>query len=79
MAAAAAVETTPAVTAAAARAPADAIVNNDRVDRFFVSDGLLHGLIGFFSVVVIALLRQASSLVDELYSLGGEFGHYGEE
>jgi hypothetical protein len=29
--------------------------------------------------VVIALLRQASSLVDELYSLGGEFGHYGEE
>ena len=76
MSAAAAAAETPA--AAGARAPADAIAN-DRVDRFLVSDGLLNGLIGFLSVVVIALLRQANSLVDELYSLGGELGHYGEE
>jgi hypothetical protein len=57
------------------RAPDDAAIANDWVvvERpFLVSDALLNGLIGFFSVVVIALLRQAQTLVDELYSLGGE-------
>ena len=47
----------------------------DRIDRYLVSDGVLHGLIGFFSVVVIALLRQAQSLVDELYGLDEGSGH----
>ncbi|KAL3823205.1 hypothetical protein ACHAXA_003484 [Cyclostephanos tholiformis] len=60
--------------------PAHAIANNERIDRFFVSDGILHGLIGFFSIVVVALLRQAQSLVDELHGLEGESGNWdGEE
>ena len=75
-AAAAAWEESPTVAPGAHDDPAHAaIVNDDRIDRYLVSDGVLHGLIGFFSVVMIALLRQAQSLVDELYSLDEGSGY----
>ena len=38
-------------------------------DPPLVSDNILNGLIGFFAVFVVYLLRQAQSLVDELHSL----------
>ncbi len=57
-----------------------AIMNNNCIDRFFVNDGILHRLIGFFSTMVVALLWQGQSLVDELHGLEGELGNRdGEE
>mmetsp|Transcript_11071 Transcript_11071/g.24394 ORF Transcript_11071/g.24394 Transcript_11071/m.24394 type:complete len:220 (+) Transcript_11071:574-1233(+) len=54
-------------------APAAAIniaPENNSDDAPLVSDNLLHGMIGFFAAIVVVLLRQAQSLVDELHSLG---------
>ena len=54
---------TPAVNAAPAAA------NNNNNNAPMVSDSMLHGIIAAFAIVVIVLLRQAQSLVDELRSL----------
>ncbi|KAL7535549.1 hypothetical protein ACHAXR_006561 [Thalassiosira sp. AJA248-18] len=53
-------------------AAVDAAANNNNIDRPMVSDSLLNGMIGFFAAIVIVLLRQAQSLVDELHGLGDE-------
>ena len=39
-------------------------------DAPIISDSLLNGMIGFFAVIVIVLLRQSQALVDELQMLG---------
>ena len=39
-------------------------------DAPIISDSLLNGMIGFFAVIVIVLLRQSQALVDELQRLG---------
>ena len=54
-------------------AVAPAAVNNNFVvaaDAPIISDSLLNGMIGFFAVIVIVLLRQSQALVDELQMLG---------
>lgn len=48
---------------------APAAANNNINNAPMVSDSMLHGIIAAFAVVVIVLLRQAQSLVDELRSL----------
>ena len=40
-------------------------------DAPIISDSILNTMIGFFAVIVLVLLRQAQTLVDELQSLGG--------
>lgn len=62
----------PATGTPANTAPAgvgDAVPQNNNDDAPIVSDNLLHGMLGFFAAIVIVLLRQAQSLVDELHSL----------
>ena len=44
--------------------------NNVAADAPIISDSLLNGMIGFFAVIVIVLLRQSQALVDELQMLG---------
>jgi len=56
-------------------AVAPAAVNNNNnfavaADAPIISDSLLNGMIGFFAVIVIVLLRQSQALVDELQQLG---------
>jgi len=55
-------------------APQAANNNNNNfaiaADAPIVSDSLLNGMIGFFAVIVIVLLRQSQALVDELQMLG---------
>ena len=54
-------------------APQAANNNNNfavAADAPIISDSLLNGMIGFFAVIVIVLLRQSQALVDELQRLG---------
>eukprot|EP00584_Thalassiosira_punctigera_P013895 CAMPEP_0172552826 /NCGR_PEP_ID=MMETSP1067-20121228/47211_1 /TAXON_ID=265564 ORGANISM="Thalassiosira punctigera, Strain Tpunct2005C2" /NCGR_SAMPLE_ID=MMETSP1067 /ASSEMBLY_ACC=CAM_ASM_000444 /LENGTH=370 /DNA_ID=CAMNT_0013340889 /DNA_START=25 /DNA_END=1137 /DNA_ORIENTATION=+ len=55
----------------AAFAPA-ANDRNDNNNAPLVGDSLLNTMIGFFAVIVVVLLRQAQSLVDELHGLEDE-------
>ena len=66
-------ETDQAATPAARNtAPAGIEDSNNNQDDYIVSDSLLNGMIGFFAAIVLVLLRQAQSLVDELHSFGDE-------
>jgi len=49
---------------------ADGNNNNNAIP--LVSDGLLNGMIGMFAVIVLLLLRESHSLIDELYGLGND-------
>ena len=55
-------------------APQAANNNNNNfaiaADAPIISDSLLNGMIGFFAVIVIVLLRQSQALVDELQQFG---------
>ncbi|KAL3765737.1 hypothetical protein ACHAWU_009705 [Discostella pseudostelligera] len=54
-------------------APAATDTFNDIIhDNPIISDNILHGMIGFFAIIVIFLIRQAQTLLDELIDLEGD-------
>lgn len=65
-----AITDTPDDPAAAILAADQAALDNNNAP--IVSDSVLNTMIGFFAVIVIVLLRQAQSLVDELHGLAEE-------
>ena len=61
----------PAVTDDTPAANTETTVADIVADAPIISDSILNTMIGFFAVIVLVLLRQAQTLVDELQSLGG--------
>lgn len=71
--------TTATATTSPAPAPAHTDAINDIIhDNPIISDNVLHGMIGFFAIIVIFLIRQAQTLMDELIDLEGDDGAVGK-
>jgi ubiquitin-conjugating enzyme E2 J1 len=61
-----------AATATSPAPPADTATINIHHVNSLISDGVLHGMIGLFAIIVIFLLRQTQTLMDELLDLEEE-------